>query len=1743
MNNEILETLQKHFSTEDGRILLKALRRNPAVWAVMQQETAIDLIHKDHLSRFEGWTPAAIAGRLSSQGSERELCACEKALVEACEIAQLLQTHAQQHVTWTQVFQDWKRSDEYPADPSTVLAILSTPDEEGEAVLSAWGQVNNPRITGETICQAVLSQPARKNDTLNVLVRIFTSQSLAGQTAAIQALVRFGEGDLAEELAQALVINNPSLSGDALSPQASDELLTAAELYRKSALIFQAAGNERKTREHLRRARAMLKACENSILAQENAIRISFRDEDPIEQLQVKSIDGMAEEQPRDEPAPACVDQLFQTELEQAECISKAGNDSLAKDTLEKAARQLAANLKKYDANAIPAFSLEWKPAAWVKALVRFGLTDLADEIGKMLTRLCPNDVELLQCVAEIACQKTDYPQAVEVSRAALALGMGDIETRRTLAKAYEGMSLWSKAYDERQRTTLQPECSDDDWLALGLAALAVNQPYRTMEACRKVLHNQPECGKAYAYLGKACMALNKVDEAETNLKLATVSSPEESEGWLSLNDLYESQGESERGFEALRAGVISAPDSAEINYRLGRNYHQKGWLSEALPYLQKANELGGNNPEAAVLLVKTLEELGRMEDTHAVVEQAYARWPKSPYLAYQYGIRKLEANDCPAALKPLALAAESDQAQAEWKLAHARALLGDEYHAYSSTKVSGGKAVEEAEQVLKGILKEKTGWPEAQLYLADAIRQKGDPATAMEMYNLLEKSDSGLNSGLHWRVLAGLGRAALVLGKLDEAAAAFGGASTENPAETGLRRLLAETFQIAGHVEEAYNLGREIFQQEPGEVNNIAWYADLLRRLGNLAEAISAYQNLLEIDPENVSAINALAETQSAAGQAMEAVETIEKLLHAQSDGRSLCDGAGLAARMQAHDLSIRCLEKALALEPSIEILVQLGCAYRNHQDLANAQRVLERVKEMLPADVVLACLLAETEAAGDELDRAVEELKTSLSYENDAAETQDILSRLSQQEGLVPAEWMRFTVGKHANRIEYSRLLVKNGQKDAAAAFIDNELNSGNPDPAMCVLAAELALERLDYEALKKAAIIFNDCREQAGETEKRQMAVLEAQAALDSGQVQAAEQILGQADGDGVEDAAADWLRAAIQARLGRWTDAKQAKEQLEARSSVDNRLALSAGLNRAEALLALGEWDKAVVACQSLQPANPHNLRIARILLQALVVSAEMRDRFLQLGAQRHAPGKEKLDVDHRAEINRLLTILKPALSEETYNRWSARVQVAFEPETSAIRQLAMVEPEAESLASIMRGLRLTNQSAAAVKVAQRFPDNFTVQMEKGLALCGVDAGEALSEAVEMADTYSQHPLSYALLAKAAEKAGRLDVAADALEGALAIWNDESAWHSWAARLYQQCGQPAEALGHLEDASQIDPDNAEVMAALGKTYLQSEDYKKAVGALEQAVRANPDETETWERLADAYYLDGDRSNALRCAGKAFVLDSSSVKTYLLSGQINLSNGSNEKALEQARLAVSRNRQNPEAVVFLAHVLDESGKAEEALNVLRSAAESGVMNALTVQEEARLLWKMKDIKAALDVLNRGEETFTEDHALLALKAQILAEHGNLEDAEQAAILSLRIQPRQPEIHRLLGKTHRAEGNLDKAIHHFSKVVELQPDDFEAYAELSKTYMNQREYALALDVLQKAIKANPQDTRAYCEAANLLRDAKDYAGAETMLKRASELAPGNLQIKRQLAAVVALNLVHHSQEVNSNL
>ena len=120
-------------------------------------------------------------------------------------------------------------------------------------------------------------------------------------------------------------------------------------------------------------------------------------------------------------------------------------------------------------------------------------------------------------------------------------------------------------------------------------------------------------------------------------------------------------------------------------------------------------------------------------------------------------------------------------------------------------------------------------------------------------------------------------------------------------------------------------------------------------------------------------------------------------------------------------------------------------------------------------------------------------------------------------------------------------------------------------------------------------------------------------------------------------------------------------------------------------------------------------------------------------------------------------------------------------------------------------------------------------------------------------------------------------------------------------------------------------------------------------------------------------------------------------------------------------------------------------------------------------------------------------------------------------------------------------VGKLLRKTGQLDKAAHHFSQAVEQSKTDLEPVIELAQTHQDQRSFEKALEAYQLAIQIAPRDIRAYIGAAAIYRESKDYSRSEEMLRRAAEIEPSNLTIRRQLGAVVALNLVHSSQEAKT--
>jgi Flp pilus assembly protein TadD len=145
--------------------------------------------------------------------------------------------------------------------------------------------------------------------------------------------------------------------------------------------------------------------------------------------------------------------------------------------------------------------------------------------------------------------------------------------------------------------------------------------------------------------------------------------------------------------------------------------------------------------------------------------------------------------------------------------------------------------------------------------------------------------------------------------------------------------------------------------------------------------------------------------------------------------------------------------------------------------------------------------------------------------------------------------------------------------------------------------------------------------------------------------------------------------------------------------------------------------------------------------------------------------------------------------------------------------------------------------------------------------------------------------------------------------------------------------------------------------------------------------------------------------------------------------------------------------------------------------------------------------------------------------------------------EAAEASVLKAMQLQPDRPGLPLILGNIAARAGQLDQAVQYLSKAMHQTPDEINPYLDLGQAYFQRREFLQALKIYQEAMHKFTSDSRPYSLAAAAMRENKDYTGAETMLRRAAELAPDDLLLRRQLGAIIALNLVQNSQEVNNEL
>ena len=1656
------------------------------------------------------------------------------------------------------------------------------PDPEG--LMRVLLTITGGKPCFEWLVHARLSQPASLQSHQEVFLALLKNQPLEIQLGVLRSLSLHGRSELTRKLAGLLATDHPDFGALRLHTGLAQLTLyavaTRAFKFQQLASLYQLSGNRVQAASLLQSAEGALKHWMAGLYLQE----INLLGEMEPGKRDAESRLHMVMDQARrleGELGPAILGQalppaVFQKipanfkdpvlQIRQAVVLSSQGESLLARELVSQA---VAALVERVSAVGLPfrgEFVYDWQPEFVLETLVGLGALSEALTLARALVTVRPVDVALLQETSRISEQLGDAAGACYYAQSAVALEPQSPDSRRRLGYLWIASAEWQKAQTELEALlALAPQSSVADRLLLAQAALHNRALERVVTVCEGILQESSDHGIASGYLGRALAAQGDLDRAATHLNRATLLAPTEGAPWLALIKILRDRKENQRALETLRSAVLAIPEMSEeamqANLALGEICLEYGLVNEALPALGQAYRLHPESIQAAYLYGKTLFEIHKAPEALAVLENTRPAWEENRPMAYVYALAARAQGNLDAAIIALEIALRPNQASIQtfpaaelcgnggdgqfdppiaWRLLYARVLLGElpEFR-NESARVSLPRDVclARAEHSVQCILSREPAHYEARFYKARLLLEKGDPQAALALYRSLAEIQSIPEHELYGPVQWGMGRAALQLGQVDTALVALKEASHAMPDSLYVQRDLAEACARVELRQEALLAAQHALQLAPDHVENLVWYAGFVAALGERRTALDALECAIQLDPARHDLRVRLAEWHIQAGSLgagrthLDALQNFSKvgsdLLRRVSDLYLLIDDAPSA---------LACLERAMQAGDTLDMTLWYDAARlldmlnRAEEALALTQQALAdpargQGQESIPLYLLQADLLNRSGRGQGSLASLEKALRVAEELPQNSAQNPlmrvDALAEIHER---------------------FSGLLLEMDNLPEALYHSEKALDLHPERTALRYKVAGLALSALQFErAARMVEVVKTD---HLGLMGLKSEIALELEPGL--GSVACASGNLEEDPAGVPADARLLSAYARRLARRGAWLPARQVFENalgLAKGSGGDTPVEVWLG----EAALETQHWGAALSILDAYARRNPNEARAHFALARALVICAERMRLCQALDCRAHAPGPSVLAEaayqQFEASIQTAARLLNhQGAGGQIIRRWQIRGQAVFRPSVQTARDLATLTQSREDVVALVATLGLLGRRQAMIQAAQRYPEDRDARLHMAINLTDdPERQEGLQIARKLAEEQFEIPLVHALHARLAALAGSLAEALEAYEQALALWPGEAGWHDSAGDLAHQMHAALPMLTHREQALALEPARVSYALKLSEACLESDNAARAVEVLEAAGKVEKDRPEVWVALAQAYRQARKKTQALEAALKAGQVDSSSGQGFVLAAEISLEMGQLAPALEYARSAVQREPSDVSALQMLVRVLEMQGLSEEAITALSEAPVSIRDTFVITFELARLLYRARGPQAALEVLEQLAVEYPDDSDLLSFLAFTQYECGNTRQAERSGFKSLRLNPNQPELTLMLGRLEHRSGQLDQALHLLSEAVRMSPNHLEALLELGGIYQERREATQALQVYRQAIQIAPHDYRAYYQSGVILRDNKDYPGAESMLRRAVDLAQDNAAIRRQLLAVIALNLVHNKQEVTT--
>jgi tetratricopeptide (TPR) repeat protein len=1382
--------------------------------------------------------------------------------------------------------------------------------------------------------------------------------------------------------------------------------------------------------------------------------------------------------------------------------------------------------------------------------------------------RADPQSVENWLYISDYQAKMGEGQKSLETLVSALAIFPENIEAHRRIANCYEAQGSWENSLEHRKSiiaTASQPGI--EDWISLAKSQLMNDEPREAVDTTAKILASFPENGQAFSIMGRSLFRLGENEEALKCLNKAVHLAPEIPESWLTLYESQKQNNETKRGLETLRSACLACPNSAEVNLALADAYLDLGQTSDALGFLQNAANLPPETSGAAARLGKALHSIGLLEDARQCMAKARQRWPQNPDLALIEAKVLLALGAVDEALPALEAALLNGNADIEAYLLYAVALVGEQ-SPILTPHVPESARLQKAQQVLEKALALQEGHLLAGIMMAEILAAKGQLDLAFQRYQKLVDHPEAQKSEYLWRLLAGFGKVSLEVNEVETALAVLKEAVTVQPEQVILARLLAEAYSKADLLQESFTVARGVVKASPGNIENLVWFAGIAQKSGEDSAAEEALRCATEIDAAIADNWIVLAEIQQKSGDQEGVKSSLNSLLNLDDLTEDNWRKAALIfCRMDDLNAALSCLEQAQSIveKPSAQIHLEVACLHKKmgNQETAldNIQQAMEESPDLVALHVFEAGLymeLSRLQAAVTCLEKALGIVEA---HSKDSCLEMDNESKTPLAMEILSEKWFSHALipsGIHVRLAHIQRLL---GNLSLALFHAEKAVELSPSCLAYTYLAVDLAQAFLQEERAKNLlgameAMVLREgiLGEQYSDNYGALMGI-KTEIALENGDDILAERSLNEWMPIFPHNLRFHTSQARLFASRGEVKEAQEIYNKLAVSASPDNvetpkgivedfsgsdlvgYWEKARNIWQADGLLDCQYWHEALelyetIAKDAKGEARP-NLKYAR----ALIICAERERLYQEVGVFTHRPGTDIFSSQNRGKLDNALQTAWKVSSAQEVKRWQARSIVAFELTPQSINAFSREAVFIEEGGVITAALRQSGNYQAAVESAARLPASPENAIQQALSNFQEDAASGLQSAIRGVEARPGNPIHQVVFALLAEKMEQKNEAYQAVEKALAIWEDEPDWHAWAATLSEEVGDGTEVV-HWQRATSLNPLNVDYALKLGRTYLLMREAKKAIVVLENANRIDNENIDIWLALSDANQLAGNLDQALFCAESAKKLAPETSSPLLKCGQISLMMGKADNALRFARESQKMDPMCVDSLMLIAEILVRQGKVQEAYQMLDSAPREIAEEFRVLFTKATLMRELKGGRDALPIVKGLTAKYPDSPEALELLAHIQEECGDYPGAEEAALSSLERQPDQPILNHLLGRLVRKAGQLDQAIHFFGEAISQDPLLAKAYQDLGETYQERREYLQALQVYEEGIKFLPKDHHLYFSAALVMREVKNYVGAETMLRRASELAPDDINIRRQLGAVIALNLVHNPQE-----